>query len=240
VRRLCAAVLGAVVIGLAGCGVPTGGEPTTIPPSEVPYGLASPRTGATDAPSAEPVLDPSGIFLVADDGRLVARGREVAGSTRRDRLDDLLVMLAEGPTTAELDEQLSTALPPEVRLTVADLAAGTATVDIEVPAEAPTGWASRRAAAQIVLTVTSVPGVTAVLLTLTGEPVEAPLPSGELTSEPLTAADYAPFLTGAGGSPAVTPAPPSAGAPPSATLPPAATGSPSVTLPESPQTPPPR
>ena len=48
--------------------------------------------------------------------------------------------------------------------------------------------------AQIVLTATSVPGVDAVRLTLSGAPVEAPLPSGELTSEPLNADDYATFL----------------------------------------------
>jgi hypothetical protein len=222
-RRGLAAALG-VVVALGGCGVPTGGEPTTIAPSDVPYGLASPRTGATGAPSAEPALDPSGIFLVADDGRLVARGREMKGGTQRERLDHLLVALAEGPTAAERDHQLSTELPPAVRLTVGELAAGTATVDIDVPAEAPTGWSSRRAVAQVVLTVTSVPGVTAARLTLTGEPVEAPLPSGELTSDPLTAADYAPFLTAAARPPTaapVLPAPPSATVAPSPqTLPP--------------------
>ena len=62
------------------------------------------------------------------------------------------------------------------------------------PTQAPSGAASRRAVAQIVLTATSVPGVDAVLLTLDGDPVEAPLPSGELTSAPLTETDYEPLL----------------------------------------------
>jgi hypothetical protein len=49
--------------------------------------------------------------------------------------------------------------------------------------------------AQIVLTATNVIGINSVRLTLSGDPVEAPLPDGELTSEPLTAEDYAVFLT---------------------------------------------
>ena len=55
--------------------------------------------------------------------------------------------------------------------------------------------------AQVVLTATSLPGVDAVRLTFAGNPVEAPLPSGELTSGALTAADYATFLTGSPASP---------------------------------------
>jgi spore germination protein GerM len=49
--------------------------------------------------------------------------------------------------------------------------------------------------AQIVLTATSLEGIGSVLLTRDGAPVEAPLPSGELTSEPLTSAEYAGLLT---------------------------------------------
>ncbi|HZB21324.1 MAG TPA: GerMN domain-containing protein, partial [Blastococcus sp.] len=72
------------------------------------------------------------------------------------------------------------------------------------------GAAGRRAVAQLVLTATSLQGVDAVQLTIGGEPVEAPLPTGELTSAPLTAADYAVFLTAAEApSPAAVPAPPS-------------------------------
>jgi len=72
----------------------------------------------------------------------------------------------------------------------------------------PSGGASRRAVAQLVLTATSLQGVDAVRLTIGGDPVEAPLPTGELTSAPLTAADYAVFLT-APEPPSAVPAPPS-------------------------------
>ena len=58
------------------------------------------------------------------------------------------------------------------------------------------------------LTATSVPGVDSVRLTFAGEPVEAPLPSGQLTSDPLTEQDYDAVLT-APPSPSAVPAPPS-------------------------------
>ena len=76
-----------------------------------------------------------------------------------------------------------------------ELSDGTVTIDLGGDAEAPAGQESRRAVAQIVLTATSLPEVEEVLLTRDGEPVDAPLPSGELTSQPLSAADYEPLLT---------------------------------------------
>lgn len=196
-RRLAMSALAGGLALMTACGVvPTRGAPTTIAASDVPYGLAAPTTTPSASPSADPRLEPSRIFLVGGDDEMVARARQTDGSSRRELLEDLLVSLAEGPSGAERDEQLSTALPPAVRLILGDLSDGTATIDIDGLGEAPSGWASRRAVAQIVLTATSVPGVAAVRLTLDGEPVEAPLPSGELTSEPLTAADYTVLLIG--------------------------------------------
>ncbi len=71
---------------------------------------------------------------------------------------------------------------------------GTATVDLTGPGEVGGGEESRLAVAQIVLTATTLDDVRAVRLTRAGEPLEAPLPTGELTDRPLTATDYAPLL----------------------------------------------
>jgi hypothetical protein len=186
--------VGAVLLAaLAGCGVPTGAPAEPIPESEVPAGLSSPAATPAPVPTTQPVADPARVYLVGGDDVLVPRAREITGSAQEERLEDLLDDLADGPTSAERDEQLSTALPPDVELSVADVARGTTTVDIGGATEAPSGWASRLAVAQLVLTATSVPGVDGVLLTLDGEPVEAPLPSGALTTGVLTAADYAAF-----------------------------------------------
>jgi spore germination protein GerM len=207
----------AVVLAVVtGCGVPTGGAPSTIAPSDVPYGLASPSPSASPTAPPEAVADTSRVYWISAEDALVPRVREVVGTTRRERLAYLLGQLAASPSPDELDEQLSTALPPEVELTVTGLADGTATIDVDALGQAPGGTSSRRSVAQIVLTATSVPGVQAVLLELAGERIEAPLPSGELTASPLTAQDYTSFTT-----PSPTPSPAPAPELPPADVPPA-------------------
>ena len=207
-RRL-AAVGALALLTVSGCGVPTSGDPTTIPASEVPYDLASPTASAPSGSSAETMLAEAGIYLVTAEEHLVPRGRELAGGDLEEQLDELLAQLAFGPSAQELADELTTALPPEVELDVTDITDGTVTVDIAGPVDAPTGGKTRLAVGQIVLTATSEPGVRAVLLTREGEPIEAPLPDGELTSEPLTADQFAAFLTPAAPSPATT-SPPAA------------------------------
>jgi hypothetical protein len=194
-RTVVAGVVAGAALLVASCGVPTGGRPETIPRTAVPYGLASSTPSAPAATSSPVLPDRPRIYLVDPDDALVPRARDAEGGTVRERLADLLAGLASGPTRGERGDRLSTALPPGVRLTVPHVDAGTATVDIRGAEDAPSGRASRRAVAQIVLTATSLPDVSTVLLTQNGQAVEAPLPSGELTSAPLTAADYAPMLT---------------------------------------------
>lgn len=191
-----ACILGlALLLSTSACGIPTGGAPESIPPSEIPYGLTSaiPETAPATSPPSRP--DEPRIYLVAEDDVLVPRGRAVGNGTREEVLDRLVDELAAGPTRTELGDQLFTALPPEVRLSVTAVDGDTATIDISGSGNAPSGLASRRAVGQIVLTATSLPGIGAVLLTKDGVPVEAPLPSGELTSAPLTAEDYTALVT---------------------------------------------
>ncbi len=88
------------------------------------------------------------------------------------------------------------------------------------PVDAPTGAEGRLVVGQIVLTATSLPEVRAVRLAREGEPVDAPLPDGELTSAPLIAEQFASFLIPAP-PPTATPAPRSATSPPPPTAVPA-------------------
>ncbi len=177
------------------CGIPTAGPPETIAPSDVPYGLTSPTPSSPAAPSPPPRSDEPRVYLVTTDDLLVPRGRAVTGTTLGERLTHLLADLEEGPSGDELDDQLTTALPPEVGLTLTAIEGNTATIDISTGEASPSERESRRAVGQIVLTATSLPGIRGVLLTRDGEPLEAPLPSGELTSAPLAAEDYAALLS---------------------------------------------
>ncbi|MGY1858176.1 GerMN domain-containing protein [Modestobacter sp. SYSU DS0290] len=191
----CTAIALTVPLALASCGVPTGGPPEAIPTSQVPSALASPSTAPSSAVPARPSAGQPQVYLVDATDVLVPRPRAVPPGGTAGRLADLLGDLTEGPTRAERDDQLSTALPPGTELELADLSGTTATVSFEDDVDAPSGRDSRRTVAQIVLTATSLPGVEQVLLSRNGLPVEAPLPSGELTSAPLRAEDYAPLLT---------------------------------------------
>ena len=209
-RALLVGLVWLVVLALAGCGVPAGGAPQAIPSSEVPYGLAQASPEAAPPTTSAPVAAPSQVFLVGPGDVLTGRPREVEGGTLRERLSSLLASLEDGPTPAERAEQLSTVLTPEVVLSVSDLTDRTATIELGSPTGAPSGGAGRRAVAQIVLTATSIRGVDSVRLTIDGDPVEAPLPTGELTSAPLTAGDYAAFLAAPTPSPTMlSEAPPS-------------------------------
>jgi len=195
---LLAVALLSVDAAVTSCGVPTGDAPATIPPSDVPYGLLSATPSTAPTPPPTPQSDQPLVFLVDGTGRLVPRGRTLSGGPLMKELGELLADLAAGPTREERRAQLSTTLPPDVRLTLAEDGDGTWTIDI-VGSTDLDGRSSRVAVGQIVLTATSLPGVAAVRLRRNGEPVEAPLPDGELTTEPLTAADYS----------ALTQAPPS-------------------------------
>jgi hypothetical protein len=210
-RRLLA---GLAVALLAGCGVPTSGDPEIIPAAEVPYGLASPTPSDRSAAPTETLVAATAIYLVTPADVLVASGREIAAGSTEEQLDALLDELAAGPTQQERDDELSTALPPEVELDVVDVSGATVTIDIAGPDDAPSGSESRRAVGQIVLTATSLPGVRAVLLTRQGERVDAPLPDGQLTSAPLTAADYEALLTAPAPAATVSPPPPAPSAVP--------------------------
>ncbi len=196
-RRTAGLALLACVLAVvpAGCGVPDSGEPTPIPASDVPYGLAAPTPTEPGDTSTGTMLSAAGIYLVTPEDVLVLRGRELPDGGTDAQVQALLGQLAGGPSQQELADELSTALPPGIELEVTEVADGVATVDLAGLVDAPTGEESRLAVAQLVLTATSVPGVTALRLTREGEPVDAPLPGGELTSAPLTAAAFASLLT---------------------------------------------
>ena len=199
VRRRCApgAAL-ALAVGLlatGACGVPTGGDPDPIPAADVPAALAStPAAGNSD--TAPPAAGQPRVHLVDDRDVLVPRSRTVDGAVA-EQLTALLDDLAGGPSAVEREQGLTTAVPAQTRLTLRELTDGTATVELAGGNDTATGQQSRRAVAQVVLTATSLPGVQEVVLVQDGAPVEAPLPSGELTTRPLTAADYADYLTAA-------------------------------------------
>ena len=191
-----AALLALLAVLVSGCGVPGAGTTRAVADDEVPYRLLDPSptaSASTTAPPGEAVSLPQ-VYLVDAEGLLRAESIEVVTGTALQVEDSVLAALAAGPTDAQRAAGLSSALGPGIALRILDVVAGTALVDVQVPVGAPTADRLPLAVGQVVLTATSVQGVERVLLVRDGQPLEAPLPDGEQTSEPLVASDYASLL----------------------------------------------
>ena len=110
-----------------------------------------------------------------------------------DAIENLLLeRLTAGPTSASAAWAWPSALPPGTRIRLVRTDGGTATIEVQRGPQEPSADRLPLAVGQVVLTATSVQGITTVQLrTRDGRPMEVPLPGGALTSAPLTAADYA-------------------------------------------------
>ncbi|KGN42895.1 hypothetical protein N801_11750 [Knoellia aerolata DSM 18566] len=185
IATLVAALVAACSV--AACGAPSGSPARTI--ESVPYDLTAPAPSASSTNTPGPSRGPQ-VFLLRDEALLAASpvppGTDVRASARR-----ALEQLVEGPTDRDRTAGFSTALGPEVRLSLSDLADGRATIDIRLGDQALGAGRLPLAVGQIVLTLTSVVGVDEVVLTAGGARIAAPLPGGALTDRPLRARDYA-------------------------------------------------
>ncbi|PZF94739.1 GerMN domain-containing protein [Micromonospora deserti] len=175
------AALVAVVL-LAGCGVPTEGAPRTVPPPPGPF--PSPATGAP-VPPAGPVTE---VLCLVRDDRLVTVERRVDGVPT---VDAQLAHLLAGPTAAERDRGLTTALPGAVTTATARVSEARAEVDVGAPGEETGRSDEVLAFGQIVCTLTARDDIDTVSFLRAGTPLGVPRADGSLTQQPLTAADYA-------------------------------------------------
>ncbi len=182
-----------LVIACASCAIPAGGDFQAIPDSEVPYELSSPRT--TFAPSAVTTLPGSDTSTEAIDAYFISNSR-VLKIVR-------LVAAPAGPdqalaTLSALDTQdpalagLRTAIPKTFSATVS-VERGVASVDsTRGLLDTLSPLDQRLAVAQIVLTLTSRPGIGQVLFSVDGVPTGVPRGRGDLAGPltPVTFDDY--------------------------------------------------
>jgi spore germination protein GerM len=182
-----------LVVACASCAIPAGGDFQAIPDSEVPYELSSPRT--TLAPSAVTTLPGSDTSTEAIDAYFISNSR-VLKIVR-------LVAAPAGPdqalaTLSALDTQdpalagLRTAIPKTFSATVS-VERGVASVDsTRGLLDTLSPLDQRLAVAQIVLTLTSRPGIGQVLFSVDGVPTGVPRGRGDLAGPltPVTFDDY--------------------------------------------------
>jgi len=103
--------------------------------------------------------------------------------------------LIEGPTQAEMDTELSTAIPADTLLLDLTIEDGLATVDLSREFEVGGGsFNILSRLAQVVYTLTQFPSVDEVLFYIDGEPVEVFSGEGVVLGDPVNRADYATIL----------------------------------------------
>lgn len=214
---LCAAV---AVLVLTGCGVGSQRHATVIPsgdlglfdtssPSASPSPSPSPSEAVTLPPSEAsslaspaisgppPVAPTSTIYLVANNA-LVAEFRP---RNQTSTLDRLIRTLLQGPTDAEASRGISTAINTSPTLNRITVVNSIATIDLSKSFADIRPPDQVLAAAQVVMSAVSFPGVDAVQITLDGQPASLPLADGTVATQPLTYWDYASLLAGATESP---------------------------------------
>jgi hypothetical protein len=192
-RRL-APLLVAVLalLGPAACGIPPDKGATLAQPGDVPFDLLdasapSTSTAVTTGPSTPTVR--ATIFLVQGD-RLAAAGRELPAPVSA---QSVLESLVSGPTDSEVALGLRTALLADDLIRSVGVVGGIATVDLG-PAFAEIGGRDQiLALAQIVSTLTGLPGVGRVTFTLGGSQVGVPRGDGAITTGSVSRDDYAPL-----------------------------------------------
>ncbi|MER7243164.1 GerMN domain-containing protein [Kribbella sp. NPDC000426] len=187
--RALVTVLAAAVV-LAGCGVPVQQQPAPIDPAAVPSRLLrgnSPTSGPSSATPGKPAIQ---VVLVRND-RLVTLVRDAPKPAPSDRLQTVISALLAGPTTTEQADGITSALPPELTLAVAGVQGQVVHLELSGETDGRSATENVLAVGQIVLSVTALSTVDQVTFSRNGQPVEALLADGALTTDPLTAADYA-------------------------------------------------
>jgi hypothetical protein len=171
---------GILLLLLAGCGVPLDDQARPLP---------SQTAGVR--PTATPAVVESGpvtetIYLVKG-GMLIAVPRKVPAEPV---VDELMADLLAGPTEAEKDLGISSALLGSNVVAAVHVRDGMATVELSADLEGTGRNDDVLAYGQIVCTLTTRPGIFWTTFTRGGKRIEVPQGDGSLTSEPLNAASY--------------------------------------------------
>ncbi|GGM64294.1 hypothetical protein GCM10011608_57090 [Micromonospora sonchi] len=187
-RRRLATALAVGLLGLvASCGVPAEDLPRAVtpPPGPFPYqATATPTVAETGAVTEL-------LYFSRDDRLILAIRRVDQVPTVEAQLGNLLA----GPTSAERDDGLTSALPGAFSHAVVELVDGQARVTLAT-ADAETGRIDEPIAyGQIVCTLTARTDVTGVLFLRDGAVLSVPRADLSLSPGPLTMTDYAALIS---------------------------------------------
>ncbi|MBW3555838.1 MAG: GerMN domain-containing protein [Actinobacteria bacterium] len=174
-------VAGSMAFTTVSCGVQGEERPETLSASEVPYGLLEEAPSTTTSTTLVDARKVGLVIFLVVGGRLHPAPRSV---TTPLTVAKALSALLAGPEEDEAVAGLRSAINPAASLVPSRVDPSTWVVDVST--EFVQGPTSEQVLglAQIVFTLTEIPGVTGVRFTLEGAPIEVPTPSGT-TSAPL-------------------------------------------------------
>ncbi|MGA1407026.1 MAG: GerMN domain-containing protein [Ilumatobacteraceae bacterium] len=192
IRRISASL--AFLIALSSCAIPSDGDFQPIPDSEVPYELSAARTTlppnvTTTIPGSDTSTEPIDAYFISN-SRVLKIVRLVAAPAGPDQaLATLSALDTQDPALAGLRTAISKAFSATVTVErgVATVDSTRGLLDTLSPLD------QRLAVAQIVLTLTSRPGIGQVLFSVDGVPTGVPRGRGDLAGPltPVTFDDYA-------------------------------------------------
>lgn len=178
---------------LAGCGIEAEEEPRALR-----VGIPEDRLSIDEGTPDPPVEIATSIYLVSDSGQLRPSVRQIGASQQPStRLASALERLIDGPVAREAEDGLRSAVPSTTDVLGVTIDGATAVVDLSSEFASIGGEQEVLAVGQVVLTVTTFPGVRRVLLRLDGRPTDLPLPDGSFAEGPVVLGDYAGLLDAA-------------------------------------------
>jgi spore germination protein GerM len=186
----------ALVLVAGGCGVSTNDEPQPIARDKLPSDLLDADAGTgTDPMAGGGEVEMVQVWYLIDDGgdiQLHAVPRPVTAPAEASRRIDALFDPQRGPTEDEREQGISTAIPEGARLTaVPTFDDSVLEVGLSDEFYDQGGNTFIYAVAQLVYTVTEVPGVEAVRFTdEDGDRIQVQDGDGESRDEPVGREDY--------------------------------------------------
>lgn len=186
-RTLPVVIAAAVGATMVACAVPAERRAHRVAADRVPFGLLD-----LDAPALLPTPAPgtaSVTLCFVEGDRLAAVSQPTAGSSSPTRVVEALQAAPEFG-----GRSLRTAVVDATVVRAVEVRAGIAAVDLRSSISSLGGPDQLLAVAQLVCTLTGLPGVGQVSFTLEGAPVEVPRADGSLVSAPVSRDDYASLL----------------------------------------------
>jgi spore germination protein GerM len=177
----------AVALSATACGIPSDDHAVLAAPGSVPFDLLGQAPPATVTTLQAAPTEKATIFLVQGE-RLAPVQRELPAPVS---VESVLEALEAGPTATEVQLGLRTALLASGLVKSGSVSGGIATIDLGQPFTDIAGRDQILALAQIVSTVTGLPGVGRASFTLEGQPVGVLRGDGAVTTDSVSRDDYA-------------------------------------------------